>query len=161
MGSVVWHADAMSETSDPTLRSIDLTRIGKTRYKATNRRGGVLPIGYGGEDPDFTPVELLLAALAGCAAIDVDLITGKRAEATRFDLRHQGHKVRDEQGSHLVGLSISLDIVFPEGEAGDRAREMLPRAIAQTRDRLCTVGRTVAIGEPVEYVEEELGLSRP
>ncbi len=161
MGSVVWHADAMSETGDPTLRSIDLTRIGKTRYKATNRRGGVLPIGDGGEDPDFTPVELLLAALAGCAAIDVDLITGKRAEATRFDLRTSGHKVRDEQGNHLVGLSISLDIVFPEGEAGDRAREMLPRAIAQTRDRLCTVGRTVAIGEPVEYLEEELGLSRP
>jgi uncharacterized OsmC-like protein len=151
----------MSETGDPTLRSIDLTRIGKTRYKATNRRGGVLPIGDGGEDPDFTPVELLLAALAGCAAIDVDLITGKRAEATRFDLRTSGHKVRDEQGNHLVGLSISLDIVFPEGEAGDRAREILPRAIAQTRDRLCTVGRTVAIGEPVEYLEEELGLSRP
>ena len=159
-GSVVWHADAMSDSSDPTLRSIDLTRIGKVRYKATNRRGGVLPIGDGEDDPDFTPVELLLAALAGCAAIDVDLITGKRAEATRFDLQARGHKVRDEQGSHLVGLSISLDIVFPEGEAGDRARAMLPRAIAQTRDRLCTVARTVAIGEPVEYVEEELNLSR-
>ncbi len=150
----------MSETGDPTLRSIDLTRIGEARYKATNRRGGVLPIGSGDEDPDFTPVELLLAALAGCAAIDVDLITGKRVEATRFDLQARGHKVRDEQGIHLVGLSISLDIVFPEGEAGDRAREMLPRAIAQTRDRLCTVGRTVSLGEPVEYVEEELDLSR-
>jgi putative redox protein len=160
-GSTVWHADAMSESSDPTLRSIDLTRIGEARYKATNRRGGVLPIGSGDEDPDFTPVELLLAALAGCAAIDVDLITGKRAEATRFDLQARGHKVRDEQGNHLVGLTISLDIVFPEGEGGDRAREVLPRAIAQTRDRLCTVGRTVAIGEPVDYVEEELGLSRP
>jgi hypothetical protein len=33
---------------------------------------------------------------------------------------------------------------------------MLPRAIQQTRDRLCTVGRTVALGEPVEYVEEDL-----
>ena len=33
---------------------------------------------------------------------------------------------------------------------------MLPRAIQQTRDRHCTVGRTVAIGEPVEYVEADL-----
>jgi putative redox protein len=148
------------DTSDPTLRSVDLTRIGEGRYKATNRRGGVLPIGSG-DDPDFTPVELLLAAIAGCAAIDVDLITGKRADATSFDLRTSGHKVRDELGSHLVGLLVELDLVFPEGEAGDKAREMLPRAIAQTRDRLCTVGRTVALGEPIEYAEEQLGLSRP
>ena len=31
---------------DPeTLRSIDLTRTGEGRYQATNRRGGVLPVG--------------------------------------------------------------------------------------------------------------------
>ena len=129
--SVVWHADAMSESSDPTLRSIDLTRIGKARYKAINRRGGVLPIGNGDEDPDFTPVELLLAALAGCAAIDVDLITGKRAEATRFDLRGQRPQGPRRAGQshrraeHLARHRLS------RGEAGDRAREMLPRAIAR------------------------------
>jgi len=140
---------------DETLRHIELTRIGQERYKATNRRGGVLPIGSGG-DPDFTPVELLLAALAGCAAVDIDLITGKRVQATTFDLRTTGHKVRDESGSHLVGLTIHVDVRFPEGEDGDRARDMLPRAIQQTRDRLCTVGRTVALGEPVEYVQDDL-----
>ena len=138
--------------SDDTLRSIDLTRTGPQRYEATNARGGVIPLASG-EGADFTPVELLLAAIAGCAAIDVDLITGKRARAETFDLRAEGHKVRDEQGNHLVGLRVTLDLVFPEGEDGDRAREALPRAIAQTRDRLCTVGRTVAIGEPIEYVE--------
>ena len=138
-----------------TLRSVDLVMMGAGRFKATNRRGGVLPIGSG-DDPDFTPVELLLAALAGCAAVDIDLITGKRVEATTFDLRTTGHKVRDESGSHLVGLTIHVDVRFPEGEDGDRAREMVPRAIQQTRDRLCTVGRTVALGEPVEYVEEDL-----
>ena len=143
------------EAADPTLRWVDLTRMGQERYKATNRRGGVLPIGSG-DDPDFTPVELLLAALAGCAAVDIDLITGKRAEATTFEMHTTGHKIRDEQGSHLVDLRISLDVRFPEGEGGDHAREMLPRAIQQTRDRLCTVGRTVAIGAPVEYVEADL-----
>jgi uncharacterized OsmC-like protein len=140
------------ETPDPTLRSISLTRIGEGRYKATNGRGGVLPIGSGG-DPDFSPVELLLAAIAGCSAIDVDLITGKRADAVTFDLTAEGHKVRDEQGNHLVGLKVTFEVAFPEGEDGDRAREALPRSLQQTRDRLCTVGRTVAIGEPIEYVE--------
>jgi len=141
------------------LRAVELTRIGEQRYKATNRRGGVLPIGSG-DDPDFTPVELLLAALAGCAAADIDLITGKRVEATTFDIRTTGHKVRDEGGNHLVGLTVHVDVRFPEGEDGDRAREMLPRALQQTRDRLCTVGRTVALGEPVEYVEEDLSALR-
>ena len=138
---------------DQTLRYIDLTRADDGRYQATNRRGGVLPIGSGGDDPDFTPVELFLAALAGCGAIDIDLITGKRATPESFDVRAEGHKIRDEQGNHLVGLKLTFDITFPEGEDGDRAREFLPRAMEQTRDRLCTVGRTVAIGEPVEYVE--------
>ena len=138
--------------SDETLRSIDLTRTGTLRYEATNARGGVLPVGSG-DTEDFTPVELLLVAIAGCAAIDVDLITGKRATAETFDLRAEGHKARDEQGNHLVGLRVTLDLTFPEGEDGDRAREALPRAIAQTRDRLCIVGRTVALGEPIEYVE--------
>ena len=137
---------------DPeTLRSIDLSRIGEGRYQATNRRGGVLPIGSG-EGTDFTPVELLLAAIAGCSAIDVDLITGKRATPEEFDVRAEGHKVRDEQGNHLVGLKVTFDVRFPEGEGGDRAREVLPRALQQTRDRLCSVGRTVALGEPIEYV---------
>ena len=136
---------------DPeTLRSIDLSRIGEGRYQATNRRGGVLPVGSG-DGNDFTPVELLLVAIAGCSAIDVDLITGKRATAEAFDVHAEGHKVRDEQGNHLVGLKVTFEVTFPEGEDGDRAREMLPRALQQTRDRLCSVGRTVALGEPIEY----------
>ena len=133
-------------------RRIDLTKMGAGRYKATNRRGGVLPVGSG-DDPDFTPVELLLAALAGCSAIDVDLITGKRAEATSFHVAAEGDKVRDEDGNHLVDLRVTVEVRFPEGPDGDRAREALPRSIAQSRDRLCTVGRTVALGSPVEYVE--------
>ncbi|MET0524697.1 MAG: OsmC family protein [Nocardioides sp.] len=137
---------------DQTLRYIDLTLAGEGRYQATNRRGGVLPIGDGA-DTDFTPVELFLTALAGCGAIDIGLITGKRATPESFAVRPEGHKIRDEQGNHLVGLTLTFDITFPEGEDGDKARAFLPRAMEQTRDRLCTVGRTVAIGEHVEYVE--------
>ena len=136
--------------SDETLRTMDLTRIGQGRYKAVNVRGGVLPIGSG-DDPDFTPVELLLASLAGCTAIDVDLITGKRATAESFDLHVEGHKVRDEGGSRLVDLEVTVSIRFPDGEDGDRAREVLPRALQQTADRLCTVGRTLQLGTTIDY----------
>jgi putative redox protein len=153
--SRVWHAVAMtsamtSSDASGSLRHIDLVKMGEGRFKATNRRGGVVPVGSGA-DPDFTPVELLLAALAGCGAIDVDLITGKRAEATTFEVSADGEKIRDEQGNRLVNLRITFDVRFPEGEDGDRARAVLPRSIAQSRDRLCTVGRTVQLGGPIEY----------
>ena len=50
-------AQTPSVPDETTLRFIDLTKIGDGRYKATNRRGGVLPIGSG-DDPDFSPIEL-------------------------------------------------------------------------------------------------------
>jgi uncharacterized OsmC-like protein len=136
--------------SEDSVRRLDLTRSGEGRYQAVNERGGVLAVGSG-TDPDFTLVELLLAALAGCTAIDVGLITGKRAESDSFGVHIEGDKVRDEGGSHLVDLSVTLAITFPEGEAGDRAREVLPRAIQQSGDRLCTVGRTLQLGTSFEY----------
>lgn len=135
--------------SDDTLRRVELGRMGKGRYKATNARGGVLPIGSG-DDPDFTPVELLLAAIAGCSAIDVELITGKRAAAESFHVTSQGDKIRDEQGNRMTNLKLTFDVTFPEGEGGDAARDVLQRAIEQSRDRLCTVSRTVAVESPVE-----------
>lgn len=136
--------------SDDTLRSIEMTRVGETRYRATNVRGGELELGSG-SDEAFTPVELLLTALAGCSAIDVEMITHKRAESASFDVRAEGHKVRDDDGSHMTGLRLNFDVAFPEGDEGDAARGVLSRAIRQSRDRLCTVSRTVQLGADVDY----------
>src|SRR4029079_7048811 len=66
--------------------------------------------------------------------------------------RAEGHKIRDEGGNHMVQLTVTLDVTFPEGEGGDAAREVLPRTVQQIQDRLCTVGRTVTLGDPVRYV---------
>lgn len=138
-------------TDDDNLRSVSLTKIGDARFKATNARGGETFMGTGGEDPDFTPVELLLAAMAGCSALDVEAITGKRSASTGFEVAAEGLKVRDEGGNHLTGLRITFDVTFPDGEAGDAARDFLPRAIAMSRDRLCTVSRTVQLGADITY----------
>jgi uncharacterized OsmC-like protein len=137
--------------TDESLRSVEITRIGQARFKATNARGGETFFGTGGEDPDFTPTELLLAAIAGCSALDVEAITHKRTSSTTFDVHAEGHKVRDDGGNHLTGLRVSFDVVFPEGPEGDAARERLQGAIEMSRDRLCTVSRTVQLGAPVVY----------
>lgn len=135
----------------PDLRSVDLEKVGEHRFKAVNARGGVLPLGHG-DDPDFTPVELLLAALAGCGALDVDFITGKRAPFETFAARAEGTKVRDGGGNHLVDITVTFDVTFPAGEDGDAARAVLESAVQRSQDRLCTVGRTVTLGDPVRYV---------
>jgi putative redox protein len=140
----------MSSQPSETQRAVELTKIGVDRYKATNVRGGETFFGSGGEDPDFTPVEMFLAAIAGCTALNVDGITRKRAAAETFDMTVSGDKLRDEVGNHLVNLTVTFDIRFPEGEDGDAARAVLPRAMEQSRDRLCTVSRTIELGEPIE-----------
>src|SRR6476659_8674538 len=138
--------------TDDTLRSIDLTRLEKGRYEATNARGGTLVVGQGGADESFSPVELLLVAIAGCGAIDVDSITAKRAEPTRFDVRMSGDKIRDELGNRLTNLRLTFEVEFPDDEAGRAAYDVLPRAVQQSHDRLCTVSRAVEVGTPVETV---------
>lgn len=140
-----------SSQQPDTYRAVTLERTGDLAYAATNARGGVLPVGSG-DDETFTPVELLLVALAGCGAIDLEYLTGKRSPFASFAARTEGHKVRDEQGNHLVDLRVTFDVTFPEGEGGDRAREFLPRALQQIEGRLCSVGRTVQVGDPVRYV---------
>jgi uncharacterized OsmC-like protein len=141
------HSSSAARSAD-TLRHLAIDRTAKGRYRATNVRGGTLQVGTG-EDADFTPVELLLAALAGCAGSDVDHIVSKRAEPERMVVRACGHKIRDEHGNHLVDLAVDFEVDFPAGEGGDAARAVLQRAIEQSRDRLCTVSRTVALESPV------------
>lgn len=135
-------------TNPDTSRSVDLTRQGKARYVATNRRGGSIEVGEGDDDA-FSPIELLLTAIAACTAMDVDYIVGKRAEAESGRIRSSGHKVRDEAGNHLVDLEVVFDLRYPEGAGGDAARAALPTALQRSNDRLCTVSRTVQIGTPV------------
>jgi putative redox protein len=130
------------------LRSAEIERTGAGQYVVRNARGGEMPLGSG-EDAAFTPVELLLAAIGGCTAIDVDLVTSRRAEPAGFVVRVTGDKVRDESGNRMRNLEVEFAVTFPEGPDGDKAREALPRIMRQSHDRLCTVTRTVELGTPV------------
>jgi uncharacterized OsmC-like protein len=97
----------------------------------------------GGDDDTFSPVELLLTAIAGCTALDVDALTSRRAEPESFELRASGNKVRDQSGNRLEDIEVVFDVTFPAGEGGDAARSVLPDMVARSHDRLCTVTRTV------------------
>jgi uncharacterized OsmC-like protein len=134
--------------TDPAHRAISIGRDPAGRLTARNDRGGQLPIGTGG-GADFTPVELLLAAIAGCTAVDVDILTSRRAEPEAFTVDAGADKVRDAAGNHLENIEVTFRVVFPAGEGGDAARAVLPDAVRRSHDRLCTVTRTIELGIPV------------
>ena len=130
-------------------RRVELTRTGHLTLRATNSRGTTLDLGSG-DGPEFTPVELLLVALAGCSAVDVDAITGKRSEPERFDVVAEADKVRDADGNHLSGILLDFLVDFPATENGAAAEAVLRRAVELSHDRLCTVSRTVELGTTVQ-----------
>jgi len=127
---------------------VTITRTSAGRYTAANGRGGTLDFGTGAVD-DFTPVELFLAAIGGCTAVDVDILTTRRAEPDSFVVEVAGDKVRDAGGNRMENLSVTFALRFPGGEGGDAARALLPEAVQRSHDRLCTVSRTVELGAPV------------
>jgi putative redox protein len=129
-------------------RNVTVERVAAGRFEAVNARGGRIRFGTGGDD-EFTPTELLLIAIGGCTAIDVDILTSRRAEPATFDIAVDADKVRDEDGNHLANVEITYRITFPAGEDGDRARAVLPEAVRQSHERLCTVGRTVELPTPI------------
>jgi putative redox protein len=137
-----------TDSAESAHRSVRLERIENSRYTAINARGGQISIGTGG-GTDFTPVELLLVAVGGCTAVDVDLLTSRRAEPEAFEILVDAEKVRDAGGNHLADLLVTFRISFPDGEAGDRARALLPDAVRKSHDRLCTVSRTIELGTPI------------
>lgn len=141
--------------SDETLRTVSVERVGTGRYAATNVRGGRIEFGSG-DDADFTPVELLLAALGGCTAIDADVATSRHAEPVRFSVSVSGDKLGGEEGNRMENLAVTFHVEFPPGPGGDKARAILPRAVRLSHDRLCTVSRTVERGTPVTSTIEDV-----
>jgi uncharacterized OsmC-like protein len=139
-------------TPDKGHRQVIIDRLRTSHYTVTNERGGSISVGDGSDD-SFTPVELLLTAIGGCTAIDVDMLTARRAEPDSFQIAVEGTKIRDEQhANRMTDITVTFKITFPDGEDGDKARAVLPDAVKVSHDRLCTVSRTIEIGTPITSV---------
>ncbi|GAA2741185.1 hypothetical protein GCM10009868_06370 [Terrabacter aerolatus] len=142
----------MTERDPHDLRRVTLTRDSVGRYTARNDRGGSITLSSGTDE--LSPVELLLAGIAGCTAVDVDTVTTRRAEPEQFEIEVTADKVKDEHGNHLQDIEVRFRVRFPDGDAGDAAREMLPKLVKRSHDEWCTVSRTVELGQKVTTTVE-------
>jgi uncharacterized OsmC-like protein len=139
--------ESTTERDPKDLRRVTLTRDSVGRYTARNDRGGSITLSSGTDE--LSPVELLLAGIAGCTAVDVDTVTTRRAEPEQFEIEVTADKVKDEHGNHLQDIEVRFRVRFPDGDGGDAAREMLPKLVKRSHDEWCTVSRTVEMGTPV------------
>jgi putative redox protein len=136
----------MADTSE---RKITMTRESEGVYTATNAAGDSLTFGRG--EGLLSPVELLLAAIAGCSSIDLDAMTSRRAEPTKFDVTATADKAEENGASILENIAIEWDLAFPEGEAGDKARARIGAGLKSSHEKTCSVSRTIEVGTPVEF----------
>lgn len=139
----------MSNHQNPT-HSVELIRTATNRYVARNAAGVEVTFGRG-EDL-MSPVELLLAAIAGCSSIDVDTVTSRSSEPTEFKVEASGNKIaEDSGGSRLEDLNLSFNLSFPDDEGGRKAAGLVDRLVKLSHDKYCTVSRTVEHGTPVAF----------
>ncbi|MGI9008443.1 MAG: OsmC family protein [Streptosporangiaceae bacterium] len=134
--------------TDSSRRAVTIRRAGPGQFAVRNERGGEIAVGTG-EGAEFTPVELLLAAIGGCMSADVDVLTSRRSEPDSFEVLVEADKIRDDLGNHLSAIKVTFRLAFPATAQGDQARAVLPSAVRRSHDQICTVGRTVELGTPV------------
>lgn len=115
---------------------VEVRRVGEHEFVATNGRAEVR-IGRTGQAESFSPVELLLAAAAGCAIVTAETLVTRR---TGGPLVARASDVRPEGAHQLDAVPVELDF---DASGLDEARlAVIRRAVEQ----LCTVTRTLRQG---------------
>lgn len=132
--------------------AVDVVRVAPTHYRATNAAGASIEFGKG--EGLLNPVELLLAAVAGCSSIDVDVVTSRRTEPETFLVHAEGAGIEEDGASRLSDVRLSFRIAFPGSREGQTAQSMVERLVQLSHDKNCTVSRTVELPTNVEFTVE-------
>jgi uncharacterized OsmC-like protein len=123
-------------------RHLDMTVNADDTVTVTNKHGTELLVDLEGIR-GLSPLELLLAALGSCSAVDFALLMRKQrdpAEPLRIEVDG------DKEEMRMQWLRVRYHV-----DDGHDARKV-ERAREKTAVDLCTVSRTLAGGCPVEHV---------
>jgi uncharacterized OsmC-like protein len=118
--------------------NVEVRRVGQHSFVASNGRGAEVRIGRRDQDGSFSPVELLLAAAAGCAAVTAETLITRRVDGP-LTARADDVRVADEH--ELTTVPVSLDYDLSALDEAQRAE--LETVVRRAVDQLCTVTRTV------------------
>ncbi|HTG46110.1 MAG TPA: OsmC family protein [Actinomycetota bacterium] len=128
-------------------RRLTLTANDDGTVTATSRTGHTITIDHEGER-GLSPLELLLASLGSCSAVDLEILMRKQRDPiVPFEIEVVGEK----EDARMQWLRVTYTV--PAGTDPTK----LERARSKTADDLCSVSRTLARGCPVEHVTELAG----
>lgn len=124
----------------PTLTA---ERTGPATYTVRNAQGAELRIGVPGAENSFSPVELLQAAAAGCAALSAEAqLVNRLGGDFNATAAVEAHLNFDENRVERLVTLIDVDMSMLDPEKQDKLITSAERSI----DKLCTVKRTLNQG---------------
>lgn len=122
------------------MSKVTLSQVGAgARFEVKNETGGTLRLEgtpeLGGTGESLRPMEALLAALAGCSAVDVVKILGQQKEPLTGLVVHVDGKRADAIPAVFTDIHVIYEIHGPVAE--NKAR----RAVALSVEKYCSVSK--------------------
>jgi uncharacterized OsmC-like protein len=125
---------------------VRVRRSAPAKFVATNARGAQITIGRSQDGADFSPVELLMAALGACAGLSADDVVSRRLGADApIEVVVEAEK--DDEGDRLTSASTRFVLDASSLSAADA--ETLATVVRRAVERTCTVSRSVEPTLPV------------
>ncbi|MBM7772586.1 putative OsmC-like protein [Actinokineospora baliensis] len=125
------------------MTTIRTERTGVHVFTAVNDRGASVEVGRAGQEGVFSPVELLLAAAAGCVGITAEELVMRR---TGVAPKVEATDVRPAGAHQLDGVRIEVDL----GGVDEATRAEVVAVVNRAVAALCTVTRTLKRSTAVE-----------
>jgi putative redox protein len=127
-------------------KEINTTWNSADGYIAENKFGATVLMGKSTDgSPAISPMEMLLAALAGCTAIDiVDILRKKRQLPSDFKIRVRGNQRTDEYPKVYTAFEVEY-LLWGE----NLVEKDVEQAIQLSEEKYCSVGGTLLKAGPI------------
>lgn len=129
--------------------SVVLEQVGAAAFQATAGSGGTLVVDgspdIGGEGKGMRPMELLLASIASCSAMDVVHILRKQKEP----LEHLRIEIEGARADAVPSPYVRMKIIFVA--RGDVDPHKLERAVSLGVEKYCSAIATLAPGVAITW----------
>lgn len=121
---------------------ITIDQLQDTHMEAANEEGGLVRMdgstSIGGLEGGFSPMQLLLAGVGGCSAIDIiGILKKQRQDLQDLTVEVEGDRQSKEEYSEFK--TIHIKFIF----TGNLDESKVERAINLSLDKYCSVSKTL------------------
>lgn len=132
---------------------ITIDHLDDLHMEAQNKEGGKIRMDgkteIGGLEGGFSPMQLLLAGIGGCSAIDIIGILKKQKQPLQ-DLQVIVDGNKQSAGTYSKFKTIQLNFIF----TGDLEEKKVERAIDLSLEKYCSVSKALEKGSDISYSYE-------